>query len=103
MEEAQRLGRAPKVRARSGLPRGLPGRNRARVPRAVSLVSLCRLARMETVNESEEPTMHLSREEARRKHSAETGHADYVETMYGVVCSACHNYIVIDFTNCPPT
>ena len=47
--------------------------------------------------------MHISREEARRKHSEETGHGDYVETMYGIVCSACHNYIVIDFTNCAPT
>ena len=47
--------------------------------------------------------MHISREEARRKHTEETGHGDYVETMYGIVCSACHNYIVIDFTNCAAT
>ena len=47
--------------------------------------------------------MHISREEARRKHSEETGHGDYVETMYGVVCSACHNYIEIDYTNCSST
>ncbi len=47
--------------------------------------------------------MHVSREEARRKHTEETGHADFIETMYGIVCSACHNYVDIDYTNCQPS
>ena len=47
--------------------------------------------------------MVISREEARRKHAGEAGHTDYVETMYGVICAACHNYIVTDYTNCPST
>ena len=47
-------------------------------------------------------TVPNSREESRRKHAEETGHADYVETMYGVICSTCHDYIVIDYTNCAP-
>jgi hypothetical protein len=47
--------------------------------------------------------MPLPREEAKGKHTAETGHDDFVDTMYGVICSPCHNYIVIDHTNCPAT
>lgn len=47
--------------------------------------------------------MPMPREEAKRKHTDETGHADFTDTLYGVLCSACHNYIVIDHTNCPPT
>ena len=30
-----------------------------------------------------------------------SSHGDFTETIYGVVCSACHNYILIDKTNCP--
>jgi hypothetical protein len=47
--------------------------------------------------------MAISREEARTKHTAETGHAQFAETVYGVICSSCHNYILIDHTNCPST
>ncbi len=47
--------------------------------------------------------MLLSREEARRRHISEAGHDQFTETIYGVLCAACHNYILIDHTNCPPT
>jgi hypothetical protein len=47
--------------------------------------------------------MAISREEARRNHTAETTHDQFTETVYGLVCSTCHNYILIDHTNCPPS
>ena len=47
--------------------------------------------------------MAISREEARTRHTAETAHEPFSETIYGVICAACHNYILIDHTNCPPT
>ena len=47
--------------------------------------------------------MALSREEARNRHTAEAGHDGFSETIYGVICADCHNYILIDHTNCPPT
>ena len=46
--------------------------------------------------------MAMSREDARRKHANETGHEQFSETIYGVICAQCHNYILIDKTNCPP-
>jgi len=42
-----------------------------------------------------------SREEARREHGAETGHQQFSESVYGVICADCRNYILIDHTNCP--
>ena len=45
----------------------------------------------------------MSRPQARREHAAATGHEQFTETMYGVVCAACRNYVLIDKTNCPPT
>ena len=46
--------------------------------------------------------MAISREEARANHTAKfAGHEQFSETIYGVVCAACHNYIHIDKTNCP--
>lgn len=48
-------------------------------------------------------TMAISREEARTAHTASTTHDQFSETIYGVVCSTCHNYILIDKTNCPPS
>jgi hypothetical protein len=47
--------------------------------------------------------MAMSREQARAKHASEAGHDQFSETIYGVVCAACHNYILIDHTNCPPS
>lgn len=47
--------------------------------------------------------MAIGREEARKKHSAETGHEQFTDTVYGVLCATCHNYILIDHTNCPPS
>jgi len=47
--------------------------------------------------------MPMGREAARQKHAAETGHDQFSETIYGLICAACHNYILIDKTNCPPT
>lgn len=47
--------------------------------------------------------MPMSRTEARTKHTAETGHAQFSETVYGVICADCRNYILIDNTNCPPS
>ncbi|MGB6979234.1 MAG: hypothetical protein WBD66_08505 [Candidatus Acidiferrales bacterium] len=49
--------------------------------------------------------MAMSREQARQEHVASNGagHDQFGETIYGVICSACHNYILIDKTNCPPS
>lgn len=48
--------------------------------------------------------MAISREQARKEHTANnTGHDQFNETIYGVICAACHNYILIDHTNDPPT
>jgi hypothetical protein len=54
-----------------------------------------------------EATMAMSRQQARIEHTASTavatgtGHDQFTETIYGVICSTCHNYISIDKTNCP--
>ena len=45
----------------------------------------------------------MSREQARGEHTTKTGHDQFTETIYGLVCSSCHNYILIDKTNCPKT
>jgi hypothetical protein len=34
---------------------------------------------------------------------AQTGHEQFSETIYGLICAACHNYILIDKTNDPST
>jgi hypothetical protein len=48
--------------------------------------------------------MAISREQARREHTLNSpGHDQFNETVYGVICAACHNYILIDHTNDPPT
>jgi len=47
--------------------------------------------------------MPMSREQARKEHAAQKGHEQFNETIYGVICAACHNYILIDKTNCPAT
>jgi hypothetical protein len=49
--------------------------------------------------------MAISRTQARTEHAAQAGlgHDQFTETIYGVVCAGCHNYILIDKTNCPPT
>ena len=47
--------------------------------------------------------MAMSRDHARNKHTADTSHDQFSETIYGLVCVTCHNYILIDHTNCPPT
>ena len=48
--------------------------------------------------------MAKSRAQARNEHASQAGagHDQFTETMYGVLCAACHNYILIDRTNCPP-
>jgi cytochrome c5 len=51
--------------------------------------------------------MAISREQSRTEHTAANvaassgGHDQFSETIYGVICSTCHNYILIDKTNCP--
>ncbi len=51
--------------------------------------------------------MGMSRQQARIEHTSSTavatgtGHDQFTETIYGVICSTCHNYISIDKTNCP--
>jgi len=50
-----------------------------------------------------ETPLPISREEARKEHTTQTGHEQFSETIYGVICAACHNYILIDKTNDPPT
>ena len=47
--------------------------------------------------------MAISRDEARAQHTAQSGHDQFTDTVYGVICAACRNYILIDHTNCPPT
>jgi hypothetical protein len=47
--------------------------------------------------------MAISREEVRQRHTAETGHDQFSETIYGVICATCRNYVLIDRTNCPTT
>jgi cytochrome c5 len=47
--------------------------------------------------------MAMSREQAREEHARSATHEQFSETIYGVVCSSCHNYILIDKTNCPTT
>jgi len=47
--------------------------------------------------------MPMSREQARSEHTSKTGHDQFSETIYGVVCAGCHNYILIDKTNCAST
>jgi len=47
--------------------------------------------------------MAMNRNEARADHTLSSGHEQFTETVYGVICSTCHNYILIDHTNCPTT
>jgi hypothetical protein len=47
--------------------------------------------------------MAINRQQARSEHTAATSHDQFSETIYGVVCAACRNYILIDKTNCPST
>jgi hypothetical protein len=47
--------------------------------------------------------MAMSRPQARTEHTSQTGHDQFSETIYGVICAGCRNYILIDKTNCPPT
>jgi cytochrome c5 len=47
--------------------------------------------------------MAMSREQARKEHASQKGHEQFNETIYGVICATCHNYILIDKTNCAPT
>ncbi len=47
--------------------------------------------------------MRLSRAEAKANHTLDTQHAQFSETVYGVLCATCHSYILIDHTNCPST
>jgi hypothetical protein len=47
--------------------------------------------------------MAISREQARIEHTVSTTHDQFSETIYGVVCSTCRNYILIDKTNCSPS
>ena len=47
--------------------------------------------------------MAMSREQARSEHTTKTGHDQFSETIYGLACSGCHNYVLIDKTNCPKT
>ena len=47
--------------------------------------------------------MTMSRDDACARHTTETGHAQFCETLYGVICAAYHNYILIDHTICPPS
>lgn len=38
--------------------------------------------------------MAISRDDARSRYTAETGHEQFTETIYGVTCAACQNYIL---------
>jgi hypothetical protein len=47
----------------------------------------------------------MSRAQARSEHAAKmgSGHDQFTETIYGVICAACPNDILIDKTNDPPS
>jgi hypothetical protein len=48
--------------------------------------------------------MAMNRTQARNEHRTNNpGHEQFSETIYGVICGACHNYDLIDHTNCPRT
>jgi hypothetical protein len=48
--------------------------------------------------------MAMSRSLARSEHTTNNQcHDQFTETIYGVICAACHNYVLIDHTNCPST
>jgi hypothetical protein len=47
--------------------------------------------------------MRMSRAETKANHILDTQHTQFSETVYGVLCATCHNYILIDHTNCPPS
>jgi hypothetical protein len=47
--------------------------------------------------------MAMNREQGRAEHTSQMGHDQFSETIYGVVCAECRNYILVDKTNCPPT
>ena len=59
------------------------------------------LLRLQRWIEGRVKRMAITREQARKEHTVSTGHEQFSETIYGVVCSACHNYILIDHTNDP--
>jgi hypothetical protein len=44
--------------------------------------------------------MRMTRAEAKANHTLDTQHTQFSETIYGVLCATCHNYILIDHTNC---
>ncbi len=47
--------------------------------------------------------MAMSRAAARSEHTtSHPEHQQFSETIYGLICSACHTYVLIDHTNCPP-
>lgn len=52
-----------------------------------------------------ENEMRMTRAEAKANHILDKGesHGQFTETIYGVLCAACHNYILIDHTNCMTT
>ena len=46
--------------------------------------------------------MAMSRAAARSEHTASNPeHEQFSETIYGLICAACHTYVLIDHTNCP--
>ena len=48
--------------------------------------------------------MATSRVLARSEHTTNNpDHEQFNETIYGVICGACHSYILIDHTNCART
>jgi hypothetical protein len=48
--------------------------------------------------------MAMSRSLARSEHTTNNPqHEQFTETIYGVICSTCGNYVLIDKTNCPST
>jgi hypothetical protein len=47
--------------------------------------------------------MPVNRSEVKSQHTAQTGHTQFSDTVYGVICADCKDYILFDNTNCPPT
>ena len=48
--------------------------------------------------------MAMSRSLASSEHTTNNPqHEQFTETIYGVICSTCRNYVLIDKTNCPST
>ena len=59
------------------------------------------LSRQQSRSEHTQATLARPGSSSETANAAFAGHEQFTETIYGVICSTCHNYILIDKTNCP--